>query len=473
MQFKNKVIQKFWRFSTSFNLGIPVMVCLTALIMWGTIIESKFDAWTAGQIVYRSWMMYVVMGLLVYNLAMVMVDRLPWKKNHYPFLLVHIGIIMMIMGGWVTQKYGIDGSMPIALNGQSNLVTVSETDFVVYATFDGDRYSKLYDSEVNFFKNPPTKDKPYVIQLAKDKLLITDYVPYARTEKKIIKDVDLKSGASVKIQLTNANVKQVEILTQPTTTKAAEVNLGPLKVYLGHNYKTLGRKKSEMNEIYLNKLDSENITYAYFDKNEAKPYQTGNIKIGQVVPTHWMGLELRLLDYLESAREEWDVKLNNHPTPLTTAVVFIEYKNHKEWLLLNDIVKIFDDQTAYLVSFQNRRLQLDFPIKLNEFKIDRYQGTQKAMSYSSQVTAGNDVSSSGSNNEKQETVISMNEPMKYKGFTFYQASFQQDEQTGQPTASVLSVNKDPGRPVKYLGSIILTVGILWLFYQRRKRKTAV
>jgi hypothetical protein len=468
VQFKNKYIQKIWRFSTSFNLGIPVMIGITALIMWGTIVESKLDAWTAGQVVYRSWMMYLVMGLLVYNLAMVMIDRLPWKKNHYPFLLVHIGIIMMIVGGWVTQKFGIDGSMPIGLKSQSNLVTVSETDFVVYATFDGDRYSKIYDTEVNFFKNPPTKEKPFEVLLSKDILKITDYVPYAKTSKKIIKDPDLKSGTSIKIQLTNANVKQVETLTQPTINKSAEVNLGPLKVYLGHDYGKNGRKKTEINEIYLNRLDAAKATYAYFDKNEKKAYAKGVIEIGQVVPTHWMGLELRVLDYLQSAREEWDVKPSDHPTPLTTAVIFIEYKNRKEWLLLNDVIKIFDDQTAYLVSFQNRRLQLDFPIKLNEFKIDRYQGAQKVKEYSSQVTAGTGELGF----EKQDTLISMNEPMKYKGYTFYQASFQQDEQTQEPTASILSVNKDPGRPVKYIGSLILTLGILWLFYQRRKRKTA-
>jgi hypothetical protein len=441
------------------------MVFLTVLIMWGTIVESKLDAWSAGQIVYRSWMMYVVMGLLVYNLAIVMIDRLPWKKNHYPFLLVHIGIIMMILGGAVTQKYGIDGTMPIALNSQSNLVTVSETDFVVYATFDGDRYSKLYDYEVNFFKNKPTPEKPYQVQLTKDLLKLTNYYPYARASKKVTADPEDKLGSSVKIQLTNANVKQIEIMTQPSQNKPVEVNLGPLKVYLGHDYLGFGRKKSEVNEIYLNKADKNHITYAFFDKNEKKPYRSGKAEIGQVIPTHWMGLELRLLDYLPSAREEWDVKPVNRPTPLTTAAVLMEYKNRKEWLLLNDVVKIFDDQTAYLISFQNRRLQLDFPVRLEEFKIDHYQGTQKAKSYSSQVSAGSDL-------QRQDALISMNEPMKYRGYTFYQASFQQDERTGMPTASVFSVNKDPGRWMKYLGSLILSFGILWLFYQRRKRKTA-
>ena len=64
MQFKNKLFQKFWRFSTSFKLGIPVMIALTGLIMWGTIVESRYDAWTAGQVVYRSWMMFLVIFLI-------------------------------------------------------------------------------------------------------------------------------------------------------------------------------------------------------------------------------------------------------------------------------------------------------------------------------------------------------------------------------------------------------------------------
>ena len=136
MQFKNKTFQKFWRFSTSFQLGIPIIAALMILIIWGTIVESRYDANTAGKMVYQSWMMYTVMGLLVYNLAIVMVDRLPWKSNHYPFILVHIGIITLIYGGWVTQKYGLDGSLSVPIKKSSGMVTVHQTDFTIYATFD-------------------------------------------------------------------------------------------------------------------------------------------------------------------------------------------------------------------------------------------------------------------------------------------------------------------------------------------------
>ncbi len=60
----------------------------------------------------------------------------------------------------------------------------------------------------------------------------------------------------------------------------------------------------------------------------------------------------------------------------------------------------------------------------------------------------------------------MNEPMKYKGLTFYQASFQND-QMGRPVASVLSVNYDPGRFLKYFGSLVMSLGIILLFYFKR------
>ena len=62
--------------------------------------------------------------------------------------------------------------------------------------------------------------------------------------------------------------------------------------------------------------------------------------------------------------------------------------------------------------------------------------------------------------------ISMNEPMKHAGYTFYQSSFQEDDM-GRPTASILSVNKDPGRWIKYFGSALIVLGIVMLFYFRK------
>jgi cytochrome c biogenesis protein ResB len=102
-------------------------------------------------------------------------------------------------------------------------------------------------------------------------------------------------------------------------------------------------------------------------------------------------------------------------------------------------------------------LPLGFEMSLKKFNIGRYQGTMRAASYESVV----DVPDLG------ERLISMNEPLKHAGYTFYQASFESDP-SGNPVASVLSVNRDPGRGLKYFGSLLIVFGTLHLFYMKRR-----
>lgn len=462
MVFKNKIINRFWRFSCSFELGIPVMVSIAVLTAWGTFVEAGYDAYAAKKIVYGSWMMWLSLALLVYNLIVVVIDRWPWQLRHYPFITVHAGMIILIFGSYITYRYGLDGQMSVNINGKNNLVSVPETDLVVYATFDGDRYSKIVDREVDFFSRPPSADKPYKLELGNDEISIVDYIKYARLQNKVKPSADPGAGASIRFQLMNANVKQVQQITQPKKDKMASYNLGPAKVHLG----TAPEKLESANEIFLTPHDQDSVRYVIFHKNSPTPFKTGKLRIGEVLGTGWMGLEFRLLDYLPLAMEEYEVLPLERPTPLTVAAVKVRHKDSERWLALNDVLKLFSDSSAYILSYQNRRLDLGFELQLEKFEVQRYQGTIKAMEYSSQVTARQSEIA-------QSAVISMNEPLKFNGYTIYQASFQEDEVTGEPVASVFSINRDPGRWIKYLGSLIFSLGIVWLFYQRRKRATAV
>ena len=461
MVFKNRSFNKFWRFSSSFQLGIPIMASIAILIAWGTIVESNYDAMAAKKIVYDSWMMWTVMSLLIYILTIVVVDRWPWQSKHYPFIFVHAGIITLIAGGYITSKYGLDGQMVVPINSKNNQVSVEQTDLVVYATFNGDNYSKIVDKEVDFFRHRPTKENPFDINMGLDNVQVIEYAPYARLTNKIKVSTQPTAGASIRFQIKNANVQQVEQITQTKKDRLATFNLGPAKIHLGEVPKELEPR----NEIYLNPLGNDHVSYTIFHKDSAKPFKTGKIKIGDVVSTGWMGLELRLLDYLPLAEEEYEVVQLERPTPLTTTAIKIKHRDREKWVALNDIVKLFGDSSAFLFSYQNRRLPLGFDLRLHKFEVQHYQGTTRAMEYSSQVEAI-------APDANAQVTISMNEPLKFKGYTIYQASFQEDE-SGQPTASVFSINQDPGRWVKYIGSIVLTFGIIWLFYQRRKRIVAI
>lgn len=56
--------------------------------------------------------------------------------------------------------------------------------------------------------------------------------------------------------------------------------------------------------------------------------------------------------------------------------------------------------------------------------------------------------------------IKVNEPLKYKGYTFYQNTYDEENLSW----SGLQVVKDPGVPIVYTGFILLLLGVTYIFY---------
>ncbi|MEK6580525.1 MAG: cytochrome c biogenesis protein ResB, partial [Bdellovibrionota bacterium] len=102
----------------------------------------------------------------------------------------------------------------------------------------------------------------------------------------------------------------------------------------------------------------------------------------------------------------------------------------------------------HMVYYGPDSIQLPFHLQLEQFTKVDYPGTETAMSYQSQVKV---------NGQGENITIAMNEPLHRSGFTLYQSSYVLEP--GQPPMSIFSVNRDPGRWVKYVGSIILVLGI--------------
>src|SRR5512139_3446517 len=61
---------------------------------------------------------------------------------------------------------------------------------------------------------------------------------------------------------------------------------------------------------------------------------------------------------------------------------------------------------------------------------------------------------------KFETHVSMNHPLHHRGYIFFQSSFVE----GRPMMSILSVARAPGLPLVYLGTTLIGIGIVWMFY---------
>jgi hypothetical protein len=105
---------------------------------------------------------------------------------------------------------------------------------------------------------------------------------------------------------------------------------------------------------------------------------------------------------------------------------------------------------SYAVELRFRRDYKPYSLTLLEFRFDRYLGTEVAKNYSSRVRLLDPE-----RGEDREVLIRMNEPLRYRGETFYQADFDKKTETG----TVLQVVRNPGWLLPYVSCALVTLGM--------------
>jgi len=108
---------------------------------------------------------------------------------------------------------------------------------------------------------------------------------------------------------------------------------------------------------------------------------------------------------------------------------------------------------TYEMLLRQERYYLPFSLHLIEFRHDKYPGTDIPNNFSSRVRLQNLA-----NGEDREVRIFMNNPLRYAGETFYQASFDADDQ-----GSVLQVVHNPSWLTPYLGCVLVATGLIIQF----------
>ncbi len=122
---------------------------------------------------------------------------------------------------------------------------------------------------------------------------------------------------------------------------------------------------------------------------------------------------------------------------------------HGTYLIMEDIPKnpIINEMEIKLTRAQT---PLPFSIMLQDFRKIDYPATIKAREFESDLIIN-------SNGNEWPVSISMNKPLRYKGYSFYQSSF---DQTAQGEVTVLTAVKNTGRLFPYLSSFIVLAGLL-------------
>jgi hypothetical protein len=105
---------------------------------------------------------------------------------------------------------------------------------------------------------------------------------------------------------------------------------------------------------------------------------------------------------------------------------------------------------TYSLALRDRRIYLPYNLTLEQFRHDVYPGTDIPKNFSSLVRLQNPA-----RGEDRNVLIYMNQPLRYDGKAFYQASFGKND-----TLSILQVVENPGWLIPYVSTVLVTLGLL-------------
>lgn len=181
----------------------------------------------------------------------------------------------------------------------------------------------------------------------------------------------------------------------------------------------------------------------------------------------WMGFELVLMRHED---EKFPTQEPYYVTPIQSKgalikggqkALKIQVRDKEYWVTDSKPISLLIDGKKVNIGIVKKVLTLPFEFVLKNFKMDKDPGTNNPASYESFVTL---FTKDGPSKHH----IYMNNPLKYSGFTFYQASYTPNNDGSY--SSTLSANVDQGRPIKYFGSLLLVLGSIWHYVITRKRK---
>jgi cytochrome c-type biogenesis protein CcsB len=167
--------------------------------------------------------------------------------------------------------------------------------------------------------------------------------------------------------------------------------------------------------------------------------------------------------------ETVDIAFNRYTPPLKKGQyakieLLVYYKKGRSVLSLvgGDMRKGYEqkvqlDEVSIVAEYGSKVHELPFSIHLEDFVLGKYPGSSMPSHYESLVKVVDEQ-------ESFDYRIFMNHVLDYKGFRFFQSSYDPDE-----LGTVLSVNRDPGKWPTYLGYLLLALSLFWSIFSQKGR----
>jgi cytochrome c-type biogenesis protein CcsB len=416
-----------------------------------TFVENDFGSGASYSIVYNTRWFELILLLLSANLVGQLVIFKMFRKAKLPVALFHLAFILMIIGAGITRYSGWEGSIHIR-EGETSDRCSSNEKYLGFTVKNekGDlinefsrKYTMTSGSAGNFKRKIKAGGKDYKLVLARiipnaaetiaDDPSGTPVISLLVTKEMAAREiVTLKKGES-------KNIQGISMGFDADGEADVKVSLDSGAFFISSKYKI----------ARMSMMTQETDTTMPGNRIALKPMLLLTVKGIRIVPQKMsLAGAVKAVSFDSSEQETGQNAFIFHIFGNTQSKSFYLWDRESEPVSWGSCSV---DGLNFEVSYGSKMTQLPFSLRLNDFVLERYPGSNSPSGYKSDVL----LTDKSGNVEKHFSVF-MNNILKYRGFRIYQSSFDRDE-----LGTILSVNHDmAGMLVSYAGYILLFLFIV-------------
>ena len=420
-----------------------------------TFIENDFGTQTSKALVYNTWWFELIMVMFTINFFGNIFRYRLYKKEKWSVLLFHIAFLFILIGAGITRYISYEGIMPIKEGETSNVFFSERTYFQV--TIDDNKDQRIL-SDVMLLSAWGKNDYQFKTEFRGQKTVfeLLDYIPNASTEfvetdsgEEFLHFVESGSGSRHDHYIKKGEIENIHgVLVGFEHKENALVNFEwkneELKMqskFKGTFFRMADQFQGEVKKDTLDAfkyLTLHNIAGLSFVV--PKPPLAGEMKTVSGNKDEYPEDVLVLKATSKGESTTFQVSGGQYTTnaPFQFSLAGLNYR----------------------VNYGSKQLKLPFQIKLNDFQLDKYPGSESAMSYASEITVIDPK-------ETFDFRVFMNNILNYRGYKFFQSSY---NITPQYEETRLSVNHDYwGTLLTYVGYFMLYAGLLLILFMKNTR----
>ncbi len=437
--------------------GLYILL-FAAAIGIATFIENDFGTSAAQKLVFRTRWFEIL--LLLFSMSIVhnviKFRFIPQKK--WAVLTFHLSVLVILLGAGVTRYIGYEGMMHIREDATSNLFISAEPYLLFEAKKDGKSYR--FNEPVAFASLGRNRFREsYQIGGEDVKIELVRFIP---NPEQVLETAD-DGVATLKLVVAGPRGREEYFLRE-----------GEVRNFNGTLFNFGNPEQPGAINIYYRDNNLTFNTPTWLTQMQMATQQTDTIYPGQyqmmLVRSLYSNPSINFVVGDFNPRGKLMLKSTDRKmkaeSMAAVALKVTSGSESGEVVVTGNKGMQGEPQTVRVgnieltAAYGSKTLQLPFAIKLRDFIMERYPGTNSASSYASEVTLIDKR-----NNHTEDYRIYMNHILDYDGYRFFQSSFDQDE-----LGTVLSVNHDFwGTWISYIGYALLTLGMIFTFFSPNTR----